>query len=58
MTGLGGLLILSIDLVTEQGPAISLAYEPVSGAAGGLCDVLPFASHTSHTAGLPWVPKF
>jgi len=26
--GLGGLLILSIDLVTEQGPAISLAYEP------------------------------
>jgi hypothetical protein len=27
-TGLGGLLILSIDLVTEQGPAISLAYEP------------------------------
>ena len=26
--GLGGLLILSIDLLTEQGPAISLAYEP------------------------------
>jgi sodium/potassium-transporting ATPase subunit alpha len=26
--GLGGLLILSIDLITEQGPAISLAYEP------------------------------
>ena len=26
--GLGGLLILSVDLVTEQGPAISLAYEP------------------------------
>ena len=25
--GLSGLLILSIDLVTEQGPAISLAYE-------------------------------
>ncbi|WIA28646.1 hypothetical protein OEZ86_011182 [Tetradesmus obliquus] len=25
--GLGGLLILSIDLITEQGPAISLAYE-------------------------------
>jgi sodium/potassium-transporting ATPase subunit alpha len=25
---LGGLLILSIDLITEQGPAISLAYEP------------------------------
>jgi sodium/potassium-transporting ATPase subunit alpha len=27
-TGLGGLLILTIDLITEQGPAISLAYEP------------------------------
>lgn len=26
--GLGGLLILTIDLITEQGPAISLAYEP------------------------------
>lgn len=26
-TGLTGLLILSVDLVTEQGPAISLAYE-------------------------------
>lgn len=26
--GLSGLLILSIDLITEQGPAISLAYEP------------------------------
>jgi sodium/potassium-transporting ATPase subunit alpha len=25
---LGGLLILTIDLLTEQGPAISLAYEP------------------------------
>jgi sodium/potassium-transporting ATPase subunit alpha len=25
--GLGGLLILTIDLLTEQGPAISLAYE-------------------------------
>jgi hypothetical protein len=25
--GLSGLLILSIDLITEQGPAISLAYE-------------------------------
>jgi sodium/potassium-transporting ATPase subunit alpha len=28
VAGLGGLLILSIDLLTEQGPAISLAYEP------------------------------
>jgi magnesium-transporting ATPase (P-type) len=28
LLGLGGLLILSIDLITEQGPAISLAYEP------------------------------
>lgn len=27
LAGLGGLLILSIDLITEQGPAISLAYE-------------------------------
>jgi hypothetical protein len=26
--GLSGLLILAIDLITEQGPAISLAYEP------------------------------
>jgi sodium/potassium-transporting ATPase subunit alpha len=26
--GMSGLLILSIDLITEQGPAISLAYEP------------------------------
>lgn len=25
---MGGLLILTIDLLTEQGPAISLAYEP------------------------------
>lgn len=30
--GLGGLLILSIDLLTEQGPAISLAYEPAESA--------------------------
>lgn len=28
LAGLGGLLILTIDLITEQGPAISLAYEP------------------------------
>lgn len=30
--GMSGLLILSIDLITEQGPAISLAYEPGESA--------------------------
>ena len=29
---LPGLLILSVDLLTEQGPAISLAYEPAESA--------------------------
>lgn len=30
--GLGGLMILAIDLLTEQGPAISLAYEKMESS--------------------------